>query len=131
MPQEPYAYLIDIVERRFFHGLDNRDLDLALGCFQPDAVLTEVASSSRFTGRDTEIRGVLKRFLAAHARIWHGNFVHTADPDTQSVCSQYSLEVEPAGAGRVLRYENANRFYLVNGLFQNVYVYMSGENLLK
>ncbi len=131
MAEQSYAYLIDIVAGRFFHGLDNKNLDLALGCFQPDAVLTEVASGSRFTGRDTEIRAMLARFLAAHARIWHGNFVHTADPDTQSVCSQYSLEAEPSGTGRVLRYENANRFYLANGLFQNVFVYMSGENLLK
>lgn len=131
MPEKSYAYLIDIVAGRFFHGLDTKNLDQSLACFKPDAVLTEVASGSRFTGRDTEIRGMLQRFLAAHARIWHGNFVHTADPATQSVCSQYSLEVGPAGTRGTVRYENASRFYLADGLFQNVFVYMSGDNLLK
>lgn len=54
-----------------------------------------------------------------------------ADPATQSICSQFSVEVEPSGTGKTLRYENANRFYLKDGLFKDVFVYMSGDNLLK
>lgn len=131
MSSKSYSYLVDIVTKRYFHGVDNKDLDLTLGCFQPDAVLTEVVSGNRFAGRDTEIRAMMERLHAAHARIWHGNFVHVADPDRQSICSQFSVEVEPHAAGKVLRYENANRFYLEDGLFKSVFVYMSGENLLK
>ena len=33
--------------------------------------------------------------------------------------------------GEQLRYENCNRFYLKDRLFQGVFVYMSGDNLLK
>ena len=35
------------------------------------------------------------------------------------------------GTSSPLRYENANRFYLKDGKFTEVFVYMSGENLLR
>ncbi len=41
------------------------------------------------------------------------------------------MEVTPKETGTELRYENCNRFYLDNGKFSRVFVYMSGENLLK
>ena len=38
--------------------------------------------------------------------------------------------ITPNG-GDQLRYENCNRFYCKDRLFQHVFVYMSGDNLLK
>lgn len=131
MTSSSYEYLIDIVTKRYFHGVDNKDIALTLACFQQDAVLMEAVSGNRFVGRDTGIRSMFERLFAANDRLWHGNFVHVADPSAESICSQFSVEVEPSGTGRTVRYENANRFYLEDGLFKNVYVYMSGENLLK
>ena len=69
--------------------------------------------------------------FAAHDRIWHGNFVHTADTESEAICSQFSVEVTAKGESEHLRYENCNRFYLKDGKFDRVFVYMSGENLLK
>ncbi|GEQ98488.1 hypothetical protein JCM17844_21250 [Iodidimonas gelatinilytica] len=67
--------------------------------------------------------------LSNNDRIWHGNFVHTVDIIRQSVCSQFSVEIKPAGS-KEHRYENCNLFYLKDGKFTRVFVYMSGENLL-
>ena len=131
MADVPYEYYVDIVTKRYFHGVDNYDMEMVLDCFHEDAVLTEVTSMTVHEGRDEGIRKMFEGLFDAHSRIWHGNFVHTADVDSEAICSQFSVEVTPKEAGTELRYENCNRFYLDDGKFSRVFVYMSGENLLK
>ena len=131
MADIPYEYYVDIVTKRYFHGVDNYDMEMVLDCFHEDAVLTEVTSMTVHEGRDEGIRKMFEGLFDAHSRIWHGNFVHTADVDSDAICSQFSVEVTPKEAGTELRYENCNRFYLDDGKFSRVFVYMSGENLLK
>lgn len=131
MAKPPYEYYVDIVTKRYFHGVDNYDLQLVLDCFHPDAVLKEMTSDTTHVGRDQDIKRMFQDLFAAHRRIWHGNFVHTVDVDGEAICSQFSVEVTPKETGETLRYENCNRFYLEDGRFKRVFVYMSGENLLK
>ncbi len=126
----PYEYYVDIVTKRYFHGVDNRLMDLILDCFDEDATLTEATSGTVHKGRDG-IRKMFETLFANFDRIWHGNFVHTADPVANAVCSQFSVEIDPKGSGKTLRYENCNRFYMKDRRFSQVYVYMSGDNLLK
>ena len=131
MADIPYEYYVDIVTKRYFHGVDNYDMEQVLDCFHEDAVLTEVTSMTVHEGREQGIRTMFEGLFAAHDRIWHGNFVHTADTESEAICSQFSVEVTPKGEADHLRYENCNRFYLKDGKFDRVFVYMSGENLLK
>ena len=131
MADIPYEYYVDIVTKRYFHGVDNYDMEQVLDCFHEDAVLTEVTSMTVHEGREQGIRTMFEGLFAAHDRIWHGNFVHTADTESEAICSQFSVEVTPKGEPDHLRYENCNRFYLKDGKFTRVFVYMSGENLLK
>ena len=130
MSDYPYEYYVDIVTKRYFHGVDNYDMELVMDCFHPDATLREMTSNTLHNGAD-EIREMFVGLFAAHSRIWHGNFVHVVDTQEQAICSQFSVEVTPKETGELLRYENTNRFYLKDGKYQNVFVYMSGENLLK
>ena len=126
----PYPFYIDIVTKRYFDGVDNKNLAQVLNCFAPDAVLTEVTSGTVHTGRDAGIARMFEKLFADFSSIWHGNFVHTADPASNTACSQFTVLITPHG-GNELRYENCNRFYLRDRLFQQVYVYMSGDNLLQ
>ena len=126
----PYPFYIDIVTKRYFDGVDNKNLALVLNCFSEDAVLTEVTSGTVHTGRDVGIRAMFAKLFADFSSIWHGNFVHTADPHSNAVCSQFTVLITPTG-GDELRYENCNRFYLRDDKFHRVYVYMSGDNLLQ
>lgn len=130
MSDYPYEYYVDIVTKRYFHGVDNYDMDLVMDCFHQDATLREMTSNTLHNGYD-EIKEMFVGLFAAHSRIWHGNFVHVVDAGEQAICSQFSVEVTPKETGELLRYENTNRFYLKDGKYQNVFVYMSGENLLK
>lgn len=125
----PYPFYIDIVTKRYFDGVDNKNLDKVLNCFTPDAILTEATSDTVHTGRDA-IKAMFVKLFADFEQIWHGNFVHTADPATNTINSQFTVLITPNG-GEQLRYENCNRFYLKDRLFHRVYVYMSGDNLLK
>lgn len=125
-----YSYLIDIVTKRYFDGVDNKSLAQVLDCFTEDAVLTEVTSNTVHHGRDAGIAAMFRKLFSDFSEIWHGNFVHTADPESEAICSQFSVLITPGG-GSELRYENCNRFYLKDGRFDRVFVYMSGDNLLK
>jgi SnoaL-like domain len=126
----PYPFYIDIVTKRYFDGVDNKNMDQVLDCFTEDAILTEVTSNTVHRGRDEGIRAMFTKLFADFSEIWHGNFVHTADPASNAVCSQFTVLITPQG-GEELRYENCNRFYLKGDKFHRVYVYMSGDNLLK
>lgn len=126
----PYPYYIDIVTKRYFDGVDNKNVAQVLDCFTEDAVLTEVTSDTVHIGRDTAIKSMFAKLFTDFSSIWHGNFVHTADPDSNAICSQFTVLITPAG-GEELRYENCNRFYLKGDKFHRVYVYMSGDNLLQ
>lgn len=130
MPPYSYENLIDIVTKRYFHGVDTKNMDLVLGCFTEDATLLEVTSNTLHQGRDTGLRRMFETLFTSFGRNWHGNFVHTADVEAGSVCSQFSVEITPASGGAMQRYENCNRFYLRDGKFSQVFVYMSGPNLL-
>ena len=125
-----YEYHVDIVTKRYFQGVDSYDLDLILNCFHDDAVLSEMTSNTVHDGID-KIKEMFVGLLDAHTRIWHGNFVHTVDIQEHAICSQFSVEVTGKDSGELKRYENCNRFYLEDGKFKRVHVYMSGENLLK
>ncbi|RVQ66584.1 nuclear transport factor 2 family protein [Croceicoccus ponticola] len=125
----PYPFYVDIVTKRYFDGVDNKRMDQVLDCFTPDAVLHEVTSDTRHAGIDA-IRAMFEKLFADFSDIWHGNFVHTADPASNAICSQFTVLITPHG-GDELRYENCNRFYLKGDRFHRVYVYMSGDNLLK
>ncbi len=126
----PYPDYIDIVTKRYFDGVDNKAVQQVLDCFTEDAVLTEVTSDTIHNGRDTAIKSMFEKLFSDFSSIWHGNFVHTGDPASNAICSQFTVLITPEG-GEELRYENCNRFYLKGDKFHRVYVYMSGDNLLQ
>ena len=125
-----YPFLVDIVTKRYFDAVDNKRLDRVLDCFAADAVLTEVTSNTVHTGRDDGIEAMFRRLFTDFEQLWHGNFVHVADPRENAICSQFTVLITPNG-GDLLRYENCNRFYLDGDRFSRVFVYMSGDYLLR
>ena len=125
-----YPFLVDIVTKRYFDAVDTKRLDRVLDCFAADAVLTEVTSNTVHRGRDHGIAAMFRRLFADFEQLWHGNFVHVADPRENAICSQFTVLITPSG-GDLLRYENCNRFYLDGDRFSRVFVYMSGDNLLR
>ena len=125
-----YGYLVDMVER-YFHFVDTYDLEGVLSCFTEDAVATVQSARSVHKGRDTEIREMYEELFDNYRQhMRHIHFRHVADPDNGRIASQFSVELTDKD-GNTVQLTNSNFWYLENGRFKRMYVYMSdGVNVL-
>lgn len=126
-----YGYLVDMVER-YFHYVDTYNLDGVLSCFTEDAVATIQSAHSVHQGRDTEIRRMYEELFDNYRNhMRHVHFRHVADPDNGRIASQFTVELTDNDDKKV-QLTNCNFWYLENGRFKRMYVYMSdGVNVLK
>jgi hypothetical protein len=123
--------LIDIVVNQYFANVDRKNLQATLDCFNPDVVFTIQSAFHTHTGRDTGVKAMFENLSSTYSqKIWHGNFRHVVDVERGHIASQFDVELIDA-AGKVTKLSNCNFFWLENGKFKTVYVYMSGDNVLK
>lgn len=121
------AALADLAENRYFGNVDKKNLEAVLGCFHPDAVFTIQSHFAVHAGRDTAIRKMFEN-LFEYDSILHTDFESIADPEGQAISSRFRVELDKDGEHTTLM--NVNHWYVVEGKFQRVYVWMSGENVL-
>ncbi len=126
----PYEYYVDMVENKYFGKVDQKDLAATLDCFTEDAVFTIQSAFTTHEGRDTSIKGMFERLFDHYVVIVHKDFWHVVDEGHQCCASRFNVELEDKN-GKRTSLSNCNFFYLENGKFKRVYVYMSGENVLK
>jgi len=122
------AQLVDLVENRYFGNVDAKRLEPALACFRPDATLGIQTAGVFHTG-EAAIRRMFTDFFAATQTIYHGDYSHIVDVETQSIASQFVARNTYAD-GRTAEMRNCNFFVLRDGKFQRVAIYMSGANPL-
>ena len=124
---DEHAPLIRLAEA-YFAAVDRMDLGATLACFTPDACFTIATYSTVYRGRDTELRGMFERLNARYARVWHGDFDHVVQgPDR--IASRFRVE-NLSFDNQTLVKNNCNFFRLRGALFEEVFVYMSGDNSL-
>ena len=112
----------------YFAAVDHMDLAGTLACFTPDARFTIATFNTNYQGRDTEIRGMFERLNTRYAKVWHGAFDHVEQaPDR--IASRFRVE-NLTFDGQTLVKHNCNFFRLRGDLFEEVFVYMSGDNSL-
>ena len=112
----------------YFASVDRMDLTGTLACFTPDARFTIATFNTLYAGRDTEIRAMFERLNTRYAKVWHGNFDHVVQaPDR--IASRFRVE-NRTFEGQTLVKNNCNFFRLRGDLFEEVFVYMSGDNSL-
>lgn len=119
--------LVELAER-YFAAVDRMDLEATLACFVPDARFSVATHDRHYRGRDTEIRGMFGRLNARYASVWHGAFDHVVQPPDR-IASRFRVENRTFD-GRTLVKHNCNFFRLQGELFDEVWVYMTGENSL-
>lgn len=120
--------LQELVER-YFASVDRMDVAATLSCFTSDAHFCIANHGVSYRGRDDELRGMYERLNARYARVWHGHFDHVFDVPRQRVASRFRVE-NTTHDGQLLHKNNCNFFELRDGLFSEVFVYMSAENSL-
>lgn len=119
--------LVALVER-YFAAVDRQDLDGVLDCFVPDARFTIATFDTVYTGRDTGIRGMFERLNGRYARVWHGDFDHLVMPPHR-IASRFEVR-NTLFDGSLRVKHNCNFFWVRDGRFEAVEVYMSGDNSL-
>ena len=121
------SHLIKLAED-YFAAVDRMDLPATLACFTPDARFTIATYNTLYSGRDTEIKDMFQRLFARYASVWHGNFDHVVQaPDR--IASRFRVENLTFDKQKLVK-NNCNFFKLRGDLFEEVFVYMSGDNSL-
>lgn len=124
-PQQ--ARLITLAEC-YFAAVDRMDLSATLACFAPDARFTIATYNTLYEGRETQIKAMLERLFTRYAGVWHGDFDHVVQaPDR--IASRFRVENLTFDQRKLVKH-NCNFFRLRGDLFEQVFVYMSGDNSL-
>lgn len=122
------AGLIDLAIDRYFARVDAKDLAGVLDCFHDEALFTIQTSFTRHAGKDA-IRRMFVDLMAGYDRIVHRDFTTTVDPANGRIAASFEA-VLTGHDGRVTRLANTNFWRVRGDRFQEVYVYMSGANVL-
>ena len=120
--------LIDLAER-YFAAVDRKDVGGALACLSPHARFTIATYSTLYEGRDTQIKAMFERLNARYASVWHGDFDHVVEASQGRIASRFRVE-NITHEGQKLVKNNCNFFRSEDGLFAEIFVYMSGDNSL-
>ncbi len=120
--------LIELATKSYFGNVDAKNMDGALACFHDEALFCVQTSFTRHSGK-AEIKRMFDDFFGAYETIVHRDFVCTVDEANGRIAASFVAELTDAHGGVTLL--NNNNFWRVrDGKFQEVYVYMSGANVL-
>ena len=119
--------LVQTVER-YFAAVDRKDLPGVLAFFVPDALFTVATFDTVYRGRE-EIGGMFDRLFNRYRGVWHGEFNHVVQPPAL-IATRFRVENTKDG-GEKIHKNNCNFFRFRGDLFDDVRVYMSGDNALR
>ena len=122
------AELIDLATRKYFASVDAKDIEATLACFHDEALFCVQTAFTRHSGK-AELRRMFEDFFGAWKTIVHRDFTCTVDEANGRIAACFEA-VLTGHDGSVIRLNNTNFWRIRDGKFQEVYVYMSGENPL-
>ena len=122
------AELIDLATRKYFASVDAKAIDATLACFHDEALFCVQTAFARHSGK-AELRRMFEDFFGAWQTIVHRDFTCTVDEANGRIVACFEA-VLTAHDGSVTRLSNTNFWRIRDGKFQEVTVYMSGENPL-
>lgn len=122
------AELIEFATKTYFGNVDAKNMDAALDCFHDEALFCVQTSFTRHSGK-AEIKRMFEDFFGAYETIVHRDFNCTVDEANGRITASFVAELTDAD-GNVTLLNNTNFWRMRDGKFQEVYVYMSGENVL-
>ncbi len=120
--------LIDLATQKYFGNVDAKNMDAVLDCFHEEAMICVQTAFTRHAGKE-EIRRMFTDFFDSWTDIVHKDFTCTVDEKNGRIAASFEA-VLTAEDGSVTRLFNTNFWRIRQGKFQEVYIYMSGENPL-
>lgn len=120
--------LIELATRSYFGNVDAKNMDATLDCFHDEALFCIQSSFTRHAGKPA-IRRMFEEFFASFETIVHQGFTCTVDDKNGRIAASFEA-VLTSDDGTITRLRNTNFWRVRDGKFQEVYVYMSGANVL-
>lgn len=120
--------LVDLALNKYFANVDKKDLDAVLDCFQDNAMITVQTAFAVHDGKDN-IKRMFVDFMGAWETIIHRDFTCTVDETNGRITACFTAELVDSEGNTTLLY-NTNFWRIRGDKFQEVYIYMSGENPL-
>lgn len=120
--------LVELATRTYFGNVDAKNMDATLACFHDEALFTIQTSFTRHAGKPA-IRRMFEDFFGGYQQIVHKDFVCTVDAAHGRIAASFEA-VLTGHDGAVTQLFNTNFWRVREGRFQEVYVYMSGANVL-
>ncbi len=120
--------LIELATKKYFGNVDRKNLDAVMDCFHDEALFT-IQTDWRTHSGASEIRRMFVDFFDGYQEIVHKDFVCTVDEDNGRICAVFNVDVTDHD-GNVTSMRNTNFWRVKGDKFQEVYVYMSGTNVL-
>ena len=117
------------VEEMLAHLKRNaKDLSGVLATLSHDCLFTVETHGVRLTGH-AEITGMFSRLWANHVAVLHDGFAFVPSAAAGRIAAQFQVTNTLPG-GRKVHKSNCNFFHVRDGVFNQVAVYMAGENTL-
>ena len=124
---------IELIEERYFGSLARGDIETALTCFTPDAVVTirhgdSLARTFKADGEGADaLRGFFEHLLANYEPSFT-DFVHYVDTENGRCASRFTVRLasrrDSADAvSRAQELRNCNFFDLADGRFREMLIY--------
>lgn len=120
--------LIDLAINKYFANVDKKDLDAVLECFHDNAMITIQTAFASHVGVEN-IKRMFIDFMGAYDTIVHRDFTCTVDEANGRITASFIAELTTANGNKTVL-ENTNFWRVRGDKFQEVYIYMSGENPL-
>lgn len=121
--------LIELATQSYFGNVDQKKMEEVLACCHEDVQFTIQTDNLTHSGH-TGVRKMFENLFSGYEEIWHGDFEAAADEVTQTVCSRFNVYLKDH-EGNETRLRNCNFWYVEDGKFRRVFVFMSGENVLR
>jgi len=120
--------LIDLAINQYFGNVDKKDLQAVLNCFHDNAMLTVQTVFTLHEGKQN-IGRMFKDFFDNYDVIIHRDFTYTVDEMNGRIVASFIAELKDSEDNTTYLH-NTNFWRIRDNKFQEVYVYMSGENPL-
>lgn len=121
--------LIDLAITSYFGNVDQKNMQQVLDCCHEDVQFTIQTDNLTHSGQ-SGVRKMFENLFSGYEEIWHGDFEVAADESAQTVCARFNVYLKDP-QGNEVRLRNCNFWYVEDGKFRRVFVFMSGENVLR
>ena len=120
--------LIKLATKDYFGNVDAKNMEGTLACFHDTALLTVQTDHTTHEGKEG-VKRMFETFFSSFETIVHKDFECTVDEKNGRIAASFDAVMKDAdGNETVLR--NTNFWRIRGDKFQEVYVYMSGANVL-